>query len=123
MVARSTRRTFSRPGRSPWQSGATTSHSARLYDYSWRRSWRSLRSLSCATFAAEGTRHDDVDGNGRSGGRAARPGTPWQHIARPEEGAILVVFLLGLVCDLLFDPARLHVCHLAQIERRDLGSD
>src|SRR6516162_8294714 len=123
MVAQSTRRTFSRPGRLLWQSGATTSHSARLYHYSWRQSWRSRRSLSCATFAAEGTRHDDVDGNRRSDDRATRPGTPWQHLARPPEGAILVLFLPDPVCYLLFDSAGLHVYHLAQIERGDLGSD
>ena len=38
-----------RPGRLPWRSGATIFHLARRYRCSWRRSWRSRRSSSCAT--------------------------------------------------------------------------
>ena len=44
-------------------------------------------------------------------------------VARPQAGAVLVVFLPGPVRHLLPDAAALHVHHLAQIERGDRRGD
>src|SRR5438105_1326103 len=123
MAARSIRPTFSPLGRSPWRSGATTFRSVPRCRCSWPRSWRSRRFSSCAMCAAAETRHDNDDGNGSSHGRPNWPYPLRQHFAGPAQSTILVLFFLDTVRDLFFDPAGLHVHHVSQIERGDLGGD
>src|SRR6516165_3290282 len=123
MADRSIKPTFSPPGPSPWRSGATTFHSVPRYRCLWRQSWQSPHSSSCATCAAVGTRHDNVHGNGNRRGWPSQPRSLRQHFARPAQDTILVLLLPDTVRDLLFDPTSLHVHHVAQIERRDIGCD
>src|SRR5271165_1104482 len=123
MADRLTRPTSSPPGRLLWRSGAMTFRSARRYRCSWPRSWRLRHSSSCAMCAAAEPRHDNDDDNGRGDGRPTRSGPLRQHLAWPTPSAVLVLFFPDPVRDLLSDPTGLHVHHVAQIERGDLGGD
>src|SRR5207245_2378401 len=109
-----------RPGRSTSASRVTTSRSAPLCPSSCSRSSASPRSSSCAACASAETRPEDGGhhGNHRSpcAGRTAR-----QHLAHSPQGAHLVLCIPDRLRHLLSYAARLHVRHLAQVERRDRG--
>src|SRR5262249_14891040 len=121
MADRSIRPTSSLLGHLPWRSGVTTSRSVRRLRCSWRRSWQSLRSSSGQVKVA-GARGVEEDEGKREGGRDGR--RPAGHLpGGPGESVVLFLFLSFLVRPFLSPPADLHVHHLAQIERGDLGGD